>query len=54
MNWFYVLVLAFVCVAGPVLFARARRLDREDVWSDIDQWHALHGPTAGCPECESK
>lgn len=55
MDWFYVLVLAFVCVGGPVLYARARRLDRADRdWADIREWHLLHGPTAGCVECEGK
>jgi hypothetical protein len=57
MNWFHILVLAFVCVGGPVMISRAFRLDRaraDREWSDLREWHLLHGPTAGCVECESK
>ena len=28
MNWFHVLVLAFICVGGPILITRAIRHDR--------------------------
>ena len=28
MNWFHVLVLAFVCVGGPILITRAIRHDQ--------------------------
>lgn len=54
MNWFYVVVLAFVCVGGPIMYAHARRLDRADQWADIREWHLLHGPTDGCVECGDK
>lgn len=66
-DWFYALVLAFVCVGGPLMYARARRLDRADdaraasyasksprPWADIREWHLLHGPTDGCIECRDK
>jgi len=45
-NGFFVLVLAFVIVAGPPIYRRARRLDR------LDAYHLMHGPTSGCVECE--
>ena len=47
MNWFHVLVLAFVCVGGTLLYARARVLDqfdRDREWADIREWRGL---TAG-------
>lgn len=47
------LVLAAVVGLG-VAIRPTLRADRANEWADLSQWHLLHGPTAGCPECESK
>lgn len=50
MNWFFVLVLAFVFVGGPVLWNRAVEKDREDRRAV----HLFHGPDSQCIECVDK
>lgn len=41
------LILAAAVFAG-VGIAYARRLDR------MDEYHLMHGPNDGCPECDGK
>jgi hypothetical protein len=48
-----VLILA-ACIGAAVYARYLSNLDRTDGWADIREWHLLHGPTAGCVECEAK
>lgn len=43
-----VLVCLVLCIGFGLYALYARRLDR------VDEYHLLHCPSSGCPDCEDK
>jgi hypothetical protein len=50
-----IVVILAACIGAAVYARYLSKVERAyRDWADIREWHLLHGPTDGCPECEGK